>query len=77
MHLVVPCLSNAGGGGERVLFTAIAQLQREEAHVVCVVYTGDLVGKDAIISNAKVALSPCCASLAIMLIASSTGSIRH
>jgi alpha-1,2-mannosyltransferase len=47
-------ISNAGGGGERVLFTAIAQLQRDEAHVVCVVYTGDLVGSEAIISNTKV-----------------------
>lgn len=34
---------NAGGGGERVLWTAIACLQREERDAVCVVYTGDVV----------------------------------
>lgn len=33
--------SNAGGGGERVLWSAIACLQREEPNVVCLVYTGD------------------------------------
>lgn len=33
--------SNAGGGGERVLWTAIAFLQRTEPSVVSVVYSGD------------------------------------
>lgn len=33
--------SNAGGGGERVLWSAIAYLQREKPDVVCMVYTGD------------------------------------
>ncbi|KNZ81275.1 Asparagine-linked glycosylation protein 11 like protein [Termitomyces sp. J132] len=32
---------NAGGGGERVLWTAIAALQRTEPDVVSVVYSGD------------------------------------
>jgi alpha-1,2-mannosyltransferase len=35
--------SDAGGGGERVLWTAVACLQREEHDVVCVVFTGDAV----------------------------------
>jgi alpha-1,2-mannosyltransferase len=34
--------SHAGGGGERVLWTIIASLQRQEPHIVCVVYTGDV-----------------------------------
>ncbi|SCV73700.1 BQ2448_6130 [Microbotryum intermedium] len=33
---------NAGGGGERVLWTAVAFLQKEEPDLICVVYTGDL-----------------------------------
>ncbi|ORY76869.1 hypothetical protein BCR35DRAFT_325608 [Leucosporidium creatinivorum] len=35
--------SNAGGGGERVLWAAVACLQREEPELICVVYTGDVV----------------------------------
>ncbi|KDE06840.1 hypothetical protein MVLG_02876 [Microbotryum lychnidis-dioicae p1A1 Lamole] len=37
---------NAGGGGERVLWTAVACLQREEPDLICVVYTGDLTAED-------------------------------
>ncbi|KAJ7070666.1 mannosyltransferase [Mycena amicta] len=33
---------NAGGGGERVLWTAIAYTQRTRPDVLCVVYTGDI-----------------------------------
>ncbi|KAK7019909.1 hypothetical protein R3P38DRAFT_1228980 [Favolaschia claudopus] len=33
---------NAGGGGERVLWTAIAYIQRTRPEVLCVVYTGDV-----------------------------------
>ncbi|KAF9242562.1 mannosyltransferase [Melanogaster broomeanus] len=33
---------NAGGGGERVLWTAIAHIQREHEDIVCVVYSGDI-----------------------------------
>lgn len=33
---------NAGGGGERVLWTAIKAIQTEYSHVICVVYTGDI-----------------------------------
>lgn len=45
---------NAGGGGERVLWTAIAWLQRTEKHVVCAVYTGDGVAKEDIIAKVNV-----------------------
>ncbi len=47
--------SNAGGGGERVLWTAIAATQRSNPDVVSVVYTGDTeVSKEQIIAKAKV-----------------------
>lgn len=50
--------SNAGGGGERVLWTAIAAIQRQEPDLVCVVYTGDFdFSKDAIIERVKVCLA--------------------
>lgn len=75
-------LSNAGGGGERVLWTAIACLQREEPDVVCVVYTGDAVisSKEAMIT--KVLVSPAAISLRLLIItltqpSLSTGSICH
>lgn len=34
--------SNAGGGGERVLWTAIKAMQRNEPDIVSVVYSGDI-----------------------------------
>lgn len=47
--------SNAGGGGERVLWTAIAALQRTEPDIVSVVYSGDIdATKDEIIAKVKV-----------------------
>ncbi|KZT39934.1 mannosyltransferase [Sistotremastrum suecicum HHB10207 ss-3] len=54
---------NAGGGGERVLWTAISFFQRTEPDVVNVVYTGDVgVSKEKILANVKdrfnVALDP-------------------
>ncbi|GAA6037394.1 hypothetical protein JCM8097_008548 [Rhodosporidiobolus ruineniae] len=36
---------NAGGGGERVLWTALACMQREEKDCVFLVYTGDVGGE--------------------------------
>jgi len=49
--------SNAGGGGERVLWTAIAFLQRTEPDVINVVYSGDKgVTKGDIIDKVKVDL---------------------
>ncbi|KAI0931011.1 hypothetical protein AcV7_005038 [Taiwanofungus camphoratus] len=45
---------NAGGGGERVLWTAIATLQRSEPDIVSVVYSGDTdATKEDIIENVK------------------------
>ncbi|GLB38552.1 putative ALG11 mannosyltransferase N-terminus [Lyophyllum shimeji] len=45
---------NAGGGGERVLWTAIAALQRTETDVVSVVYSGDTdASKSEIIAKVK------------------------
>ncbi|THH09846.1 hypothetical protein EW145_g1732 [Phellinidium pouzarii] len=45
---------NAGGGGERVLWTAVALLQRTDPHIVSVVYCGDgAAGKDDIIAMVK------------------------
>ncbi|KIJ59041.1 glycosyltransferase family 4 protein [Hydnomerulius pinastri MD-312] len=45
---------NAGGGGERVLWTAIAHIQREHKDIVCVVYSGDIdASKQEIIDKVK------------------------
>ncbi|KAL5501840.1 ALG11 [Sanghuangporus vaninii] len=45
---------NAGGGGERVLWTAVALLQCTDPHIVSVVYSGDgAAGKEEIISKVK------------------------
>jgi hypothetical protein len=47
--------SNAGGGGERVLWTAIASLQDTEPDIVSVVYSGDVdATKEDIIDKVKV-----------------------
>lgn len=47
--------SNAGGGGERVLWTAVALMQRTEPDVISVVYSGDTdASKEQIIAKAKV-----------------------
>jgi hypothetical protein len=49
--------SNAGGGGERVLWTAITLMQRTEPDVISVVYSGDMdTSKEQIIAKAKVRL---------------------
>jgi ALG11 mannosyltransferase N-terminus len=53
----VKSLSSAGGGGERVLWTAIAALQRTDPDVLSVVYSGDIdASKEQIISKVKVNL---------------------
>ncbi|THH09587.1 hypothetical protein EW146_g8649 [Bondarzewia mesenterica] len=54
---------NAGGGGERVLWTAIALMQRIEPEIVNVVYSGDVdASKEDIIAKVKarfdITLSP-------------------
>jgi alpha-1,2-mannosyltransferase len=47
--------SNAGGGGERVLWAAIRTTQQEWPKAKCVVYTGDHdANKDAILARVKV-----------------------
>ncbi|KAI0047804.1 glycosyltransferase family 4 protein [Auriscalpium vulgare] len=54
---------NAGGGGERVLWTAIASMQRKDPSIVSVVYSGDVdVTKGQILEKVKsrfdITLSP-------------------
>ncbi|GJE92608.1 glycosyltransferase family 4 protein [Phanerochaete sordida] len=45
---------NAGGGGERVLWTAIASMQRTEPNMISVVYSGDIdASKEEIIQKVK------------------------
>ncbi|KAF9968975.1 asparagine-linked glycosylation protein [Actinomortierella ambigua] len=44
---------NAGGGGERVLWTAIREIQERYPRVVSVVYTGDTESKEEIITKVK------------------------
>ncbi|KIJ15033.1 glycosyltransferase family 4 protein [Paxillus involutus ATCC 200175] len=45
---------NAGGGGERVLWTAIAHIQQEHKNIVCIVYSGDTdASKQEIIDKVK------------------------
>lgn len=52
---MVLVFSNAGGGGERVLWTAISIMQREHPEVVSVVYSGDTdASKEEIIAKVKV-----------------------
>jgi alpha-1,2-mannosyltransferase len=48
-------ISNAGGGGERVLWAAIRATQRRWPKAKCIVYTGDHdVDKNAILARVKV-----------------------
>ncbi|CEJ00107.1 Putative Asparagine-linked glycosylation protein 11 [Rhizopus microsporus] len=45
---------NAGGGGERVLWTCVRDIQKEFRNVICVVYTGDLdASKEQILAKVK------------------------
>jgi alpha-1,2-mannosyltransferase len=47
--------SNAGGGGERVLWTAIKTIQQENPEVISVVYSGDTeVTPQIILDNVQV-----------------------
>lgn len=49
--------SNAGGGGERVLWAAIRATQKRWPNAKCVVYTGDHdVDKRAILARVEVCL---------------------
>ncbi|KAJ1932692.1 asparagine-linked glycosylation protein, partial [Linderina pennispora] len=44
---------NAGGGGERVLWTMIKAIQDKYPFVVCVIYSGDKVDRDTLLQNVK------------------------
>lgn len=51
--------SNAGGGGERVLWAAIRATQRRWPKAKCVVYTGDHdVNKATMLSRVEVRTAP-------------------
>jgi alpha-1,2-mannosyltransferase len=55
MNLSRLTLSNAGGGGERVLWTAIKSIQKEFPEVISVVYSGDTdVTPSTILDNVQV-----------------------
>jgi len=48
-------ISNAGGGGERVLWTAVSAVQRTEPDIITVIYTGDVdTSKQGILDSVKV-----------------------
>ncbi|KAG5437773.1 hypothetical protein PCANB_000486 [Pneumocystis canis] len=44
---------NTGGGGERVLWTAIKAIQSKYSHIISVVYTGDINSKNEILKKTK------------------------
>jgi ALG11 mannosyltransferase N-terminus len=73
--------SNAGGGGERVLWTAVAFMQRTEPDVISVVYSGDTdATKEQIIAKVKVRVPSAGLSYAPSMQHSLTllkGSIQH
>lgn len=55
MTLLTDGESNAGGGGERVLWTAVRATQKRWPNAKCVVYTGDHdVTKEAMLARVKV-----------------------
>ena len=52
--------SNAGGGGERVLWAAIRSIQSKEPDIISVVYSGDTdTTKEKIIEKIKVSIYCC------------------
>lgn len=52
---ILSSTSNAGGGGERVLWAAIVHIQKTRPDVLCVVYSGDKeASKEEIIAKVKV-----------------------
>ncbi|KAI9474450.1 alpha-1,2-mannosyltransferase alg11 [Coemansia mojavensis] len=44
---------NAGGGGERVLWTMIKAIQEKYPFIVSVIYSGDNIDRDALLGNVK------------------------
>ena len=52
---LLTCFSNAGGGGERVLWVAIRATQKRWPNAKCIVYTGDHdVNKEQILERVEV-----------------------
>lgn len=53
-----PSCSNAGGGGERVLWEAVRSTQKRWPKAICAIYTGDHeVTKTAMLERVQVASS--------------------
>ncbi|TIB75749.1 UDP-Glycosyltransferase/glycogen phosphorylase [Wallemia mellicola] len=46
-------IANAGGGGERVLWTAIYGIQQSQPSARIFIYTGDSESKETLLSNVK------------------------
>ncbi|KAJ2356242.1 asparagine-linked glycosylation protein, partial [Coemansia sp. RSA 2618] len=44
---------DAGGGGERVLWTMIKAIQDKYPFIVCVIYSGDSTGRSTLVRNAQ------------------------
>ncbi|KAJ2440901.1 asparagine-linked glycosylation protein [Coemansia sp. RSA 2424] len=42
---------NAGGGGERVIWTMIKAIQDKYPYIVCVIYSGDAISRDDLLRN--------------------------
>lgn len=58
MFILTYLSSNAGGGGERVLWAAVRATQQKWPNALCIVYTGDHdVNKDQILRRVKVRFS--------------------
>lgn len=56
--LLLTLSSNAGGGGERVLWAAVRATQKRWPNAKCVVYTGDHdADKDTMLARVKVCAS--------------------
>ena len=55
MHVSDTLHSNAGGGGERVLWAAIKVVQKRWPKAVCIIYTGDHdIEKTSMLSRVEV-----------------------
>ena len=58
LSLTCSLISNAGGGGERVLWAAIRATQKRWPNAKCIVYTGDNeVDKASMLARVKVGFS--------------------
>ena len=70
--------SNAGGGGERVLWTAVALMQRTEPDVISVVYSGDTdASKEQIIAKAKVRVRVTLRRYTTLTTSGAVGPVRY